>query len=360
MEKQKLSAKAVVADIREGMDDRDLMMKYSLSAKGLESAFKKLIAAGALTDAELRARTPLAQQTVEVVWTCPKCKTAQPREFDECPQCGVIVAKFLSKKKEETTPEPAAPPERDTPPEAAPDTPIPVPPNGKHRERPPAPMVGSDGIASFLTRGKDWVTRNRKIAIAAGAVVVVVSIVVGLCGTGVLGKKHATAKARDEKLDTPLVNACRIGEVDLVRSLLAKGANPNAEIKDEKGREWSPLRSAHAENHIGVIKILLAAGADVNQVAFFTNSYLTDAVFIGRPNLLRLYLSAGAKLNAKWMGYTPLMLASTKGHYECAKILLAAGADMNARDNDGNTALMFATQKGYDEIVRLLKAHGAE
>lgn len=33
----------------------------------------------------------------EAVWTCPFCEMPQPEEFDECPQCGIIVSKYLFK-----------------------------------------------------------------------------------------------------------------------------------------------------------------------------------------------------------------------------------------------------------------------
>lgn len=49
----KVSAKEVLADIRAGMSDRDLMKKYGLSEKGLQSLSKKLIDAGVLKQSEL-------------------------------------------------------------------------------------------------------------------------------------------------------------------------------------------------------------------------------------------------------------------------------------------------------------------
>lgn len=42
---------------------------------------------------------------------------------------------------------------------------------------------------------------------------------------------------------------------------------------------------------------------------------------------------------------TPLMLAIKYGHDDLAKVLIAAGADVNAKDSDGNTALIRATQE---------------
>ncbi len=43
-----------------------------------------------------------------------------------------------------------------------------------------------------------------------------------------------------------------------------------------------------------------------------------------------------------------------------AKLLIASGADVNARDESGNTALRFAVQRGYTDMAELLRKAGAE
>jgi hypothetical protein len=49
-----------------------------------------------------------------------------------------------------------------------------------------------------------------------------------------------------------------------------------------------------------------------------------------------------------------LIVASGNGHTEVVEALLAAGADVNARDNDGNSSLIFAATFGNTEIVQAL------
>ena len=70
-------------------------------------------------------------------------------------------------------------------------------------------------------------------------------------------------------------------------------------------------------------------------------------------------LGAGADVNAKdeWE-YTPLLLAAFWNKPEIAKVLLAHGAQVNARTNDGRTALAIARCK--HEMEALLRQHGAE
>jgi hypothetical protein len=104
--KRKLSAKQVVDDIRSGMDGTELKQKYSLSDKGLESLCTKLLAAGALTEAEIGRLTPLQntakeshQAPAKALWHCPACNIPQATEMAECPACGVIVEKFHSRSE---------------------------------------------------------------------------------------------------------------------------------------------------------------------------------------------------------------------------------------------------------------------
>jgi ankyrin repeat protein len=47
------------------------------------------------------------------------------------------------------------------------------------------------------------------------------------------------------------------------------------------------------------------------------------------------------------------------GHTEAVRVLIAAGADVNARGDGGYTALMDASGRGREEIARLLKEAGA-
>lgn len=65
-EKKTLSAKAVLADIRSGCSDDEIMKKYEISAKGFQSLMAKLVAAGILKQSELEARAKLFEETVDI------------------------------------------------------------------------------------------------------------------------------------------------------------------------------------------------------------------------------------------------------------------------------------------------------
>ena len=59
-------------------------------------------------------------------------------------------------------------------------------------------------------------------------------------------------------------------------------------------------------------------------------------------------------------GTTALMLATANGQVETAQALLAAKADVDARDDDGQTALAYAKQLSRPALVKLLMAAGAK
>ena len=96
MVKRKLDARNLLNDIRGGLDDTALMRKYRISALGLQSLFSKLSEARLIEQADLDKRMLNFDKTVELTMIkCPSCGMPQFSAFDECPQCGVIVTKYL-------------------------------------------------------------------------------------------------------------------------------------------------------------------------------------------------------------------------------------------------------------------------
>ena len=120
---QEIQLTSVMKDIRSGSTDADLMTKYHLSARGLQSLLEHLVFSGLIKQFEVDQRISSLDSTVDVhglkkrlrdkpppvmplvevrdVWKCPACGRPQPMEMAECPVCGVIVAKYREKLKNE-------------------------------------------------------------------------------------------------------------------------------------------------------------------------------------------------------------------------------------------------------------------
>lgn len=90
---------------------------------------------------------------------------------------------------------------------------------------------------------------------------------------------------------------------------------------------------------------------------------LIVAAFLGHTALVTLLLAQGADIDAKdvtYHGRTPIIWASSNGHEAVVKLLLDKGADVEAKDMDHRTALMNAAVQGNEAIVKLLLGKGAD
>jgi ankyrin repeat protein len=83
--------------------------------------------------------------------------------------------------------------------------------------------------------------------------------------------------------------------------------------------------------------------------------YASSGDFADAVELL-LQRGADANVQGTLEGFTPLMTAAAEGLVEVVRLLLAAGADRDLEDKDGDTALSFARQNGHAEVVALLES----
>ncbi len=91
------------------------------------------------------------------------------------------------------------------------------------------------------------------------------------------------------------------------------------------------------------------------------NLALIRAALAGDTVAVLDLLAAGANVNAKNNDGVPaLSFAAEKGHTATVQALLEAGADVNANAKNGMTALMEAQDSGQTEVVEILKNAGAK
>lgn len=155
-----------------------------------------------------------------------------------------------------------------------------------------------------------------------------------------------------------LLAASRSGMLEMVKILLATGVDINT--TDQYGRTalalaTSPCGTGICDDKIGVVKALLAAGADVNQAATSLNA------LVGNVEVMKILLSAGADVNEKEDDGTTMLMAAVQGEeFDMVKLLLSSGAEVNVQDENGKTALNIAQETGNEEIIKLLKSAGAK
>jgi len=246
----------------------------------------------------------------------------------------------------------------------------------------------------------------------------------------------AVVNAKAENGVTPLHAAIESGDqTDIAKLLIVRGADVNTQVNMDVNEEGivggSPLHIAAILNRIEMAKLLIANGADVNSKSQMTGTpimgiqpsmalvlggiidlELTDessddkevismfwrrrkalaelfldhgadvnetmpmigwrfihfASAAGLPEAIELLISHGADVNVRNNeGQTSLHIAVSDIPDDIAldrlgtvKLLIAKGADLNARDGKGGTALWYAQKEGHKQIVDLLRKHGAQ
>jgi ankyrin repeat protein len=171
----------------------------------------------------------------------------------------------------------------------------------------------------------------------------------------------------------PLLEASYRGNLNVVTALIAAGADPNAARPVPAGSPFvwekapvyghveagsTPLLVASERGHLDVVRALIAAGADVNANVVIGWKPLQVASADGNLGMVTALIAAGADVNADIDGDTPLQVASEQGHLGVVAALTAAGADVNAEDVNGATALLWAYRRGHLDVVMALIAAG--
>jgi len=156
------------------------------------------------------------------------------------------------------------------------------------------------------------------------------------------------------------------------RMLLAARANVNARTSYGATPLWFAMWHDGPEQ-LALVQALIDAGADVDSghVAPYRmpsrpslrsaeGTVLGGAAASGKAHYVRVLLAAGASVDARQPGWrTPLMQASGSGSVETVRLLLEAGADINANDSDGKTALVHAREAGHGKTLQLLELAAA-
>ncbi|HEX4274291.1 MAG TPA: ankyrin repeat domain-containing protein, partial [Bryobacteraceae bacterium] len=138
----------------------------------------------------------------------------------------------------------------------------------------------------------------------------------------------------------------RSGYPDVVEELLNKGANPNA----HGTRGQTALMWAVAQKHPPVVKVLLAHHADIK----LKSDTWTDVMAVPPHGYLgyNKAIPHGAE--------TALMFAARTGDLESAKLLVAAGANVNDADAWGVSATVLSEHSGFSDLVSFLLDKGAD
>ena len=186
-----------------------------------------------------------------------------------------------------------------------------------------------------------------------------VSLLAAACRAGdgkqlerLLQESVAAVRAREYPYDqvlpigtTPLMLAVMYDHLHCVQLMIASGADLDARCGPDLE---APLHVSCARGRAGITKALIAAKADVGAADAAGRSPLLVACMVDQPECASLLLAAGADVEAPMKGSNPgataLYAAAYAGSKDCVTLLCDAGARVNARTFNDSSPMLAASQ----------------
>src|SRR5438874_376505 len=215
--------------------------------------------------------------------------------------------------------------------------------------------LGPDGTTAIM-----WAAHNDDLALVQALI-----------------KAGANVKLKNEFGTSAITEAAIIGSAPIIDALLKAGADPNT--KNPEGE--TPLMAVARSGKVDAAKRLLDAGADVNaKETWGEQSALMWAAAQSQADMVKFLTSRGADVNARGIirqwerkviteprpkdlnkgGFTPLLYAAREGCVECARHLIAAGADPDLDDPDRVTPLNMALLNLHFNFAAYMIKAGAD
>ena len=195
-------------------------------------------------------------------------------------------------------------------------------------------------------------------------------------------ERHYVDTGQKNPLGESLNTAIKSGDLEAVKLLLSRGADPSYHVNAEMP---TPLKNATRANRADIVEVLINAGADPNENPVISDPVIKEAVVMDSWQVAEVLLRRGAPsqnllkhcksvemakiliqygANPEGDGPAPdnpLVFIAYENNIELVKYLLEIGVDPNVLDDGmGSTAIMMASGYGYDELIQILLHHGAK
>ena len=164
----------------------------------------------------------------------------------------------------------------------------------------------------------------------------------------------ADVNAKDKSLETSLHFTAINGIKETAELLITKGADVNTKCVEGYFAGQTPLDLAiRSENDVADL-LRKHSGKSGAEDSFYV------ATLVGDIEAVKQHLANGEDVNANLGETTPLNVAAFEGHIEIAELLIAKGADLNARNHWNNTPLGSAIRNDLNAMADLLRKVGAK
>ena len=173
-----------------------------------------------------------------------------------------------------------------------------------------------------------------------------------------LSRSGGNVNARDAHGRTPLHVATFAKHREAIRALAGAGADLGALENDR----YDAVTIAAVANDEETLALLLSLGASAKLVTSrYDGTALIAAAHLGHAGVVKQLIAAGAPLdhvnNLHWTAMIESVVLGDGGarHQETLRALIAAGANPQLADRQGNTPLMLARARGYTQMVQMLE-----
>ena len=156
---------------------------------------------------------------------------------------------------------------------------------------------------------------------------------------------------------TPLHYACKHGQSEAVKFLLAQGAKPD--VANSQG--WTALNIACGSGKADCVYALLAGGADPNIPSQCNLFPIHRSSLRGDEPCIGALLKSGADPSPceDVLSETPLHYAAREGHLSCVRRLLGATGELNQPNKHMEMPVLCAASRGHEGVVLALISLGA-
>ena len=178
-----------------------------------------------------------------------------------------------------------------------------------------------------------------------------------------LAARNADLNARDSNGRTPLHVATFAKQRGAIRVLVKAGAGTNLLDKDK----YDGVTIASVADDEETLRVLLSLSASAKQVTSrYDGTALIAAAHLGHDGVVKQLIAAGAPLdhvnNLHWTAAIEAVVLGDGGmrHQNTLQALIAADANLQLTDRQGNTPLQLARSRGYGEMAKMLEKAGAK
>ncbi|WP_457668797.1 ankyrin repeat domain-containing protein [Thiolapillus sp.] len=157
-----------------------------------------------------------------------------------------------------------------------------------------------------------------------------------------------------EKPTVTLYLAMQRGDIEQIERHIAWGSDLNQLDRDG----YAPLHVAVRDGRLAITRLLIKHGVDIDRKDARGHTAIYHAIFTANPRIADLLLKAGATLDA-----TPMLLELAQqgiSEREAVRYLVDHGADLEARNDKGDTPLLIAIRQGNHKLAKHLVNFGAD